>query len=245
MSQIDLKHATVYVEDGYTGPGGDSVGAIDNVAGYALGASVLTVDGFVGALAVNDVVTIAGSVVAAVLTKHRITAHTETSTNTTSITVTPALSAAVVDGAVITVLPHQLEIKVGEGNLSYSEKRNIEYVLNRGKLETVRQGDEVPVDVKFDFIWDFIRADTPQIPTIEDALKQRGQAANWVSSSSDQCEPYAVNIIIYYVPPCSTEDPETITISDYRWEELSHDFKAGQVSSSGKANITEATSVRA
>ena len=43
-----------------------------------------------------------------------------------------------------------LEIKVGEGNLTYSEKVNREYTLNRGILDKVRDGDQTPMDVSFD-----------------------------------------------------------------------------------------------
>jgi hypothetical protein len=244
MAQIDLKNATIYIRDGYSGPGGDSIGAINNVAGYAAGATVLAVDGFVGALAVNDLVTIVGSVLNAVLVKHRIIAHSETSTNTTSITITPALAGTVVENALITVLPHQIEVKIGEGNLTYSEKRNIMYTRDRGRLDTVREGDEDPVDVSMEAIWEFIKADSPNPPTIEDALKKRGQAVNWVSTSVDQCEPYAVDIVVEYDTPCATDDDEIITLRMFRYEEIGHDLRAAQFNIKGKCNVKEADVVR-
>lgn len=245
MAQIDLKNARIWFRDGYSGPGGDSVGAINFGAGYASGATVLAVDGFVGALAVHDYVTIAGSVVSGVLTHHRITAHSETTGNTTSITITPGLSGAVVDDAVITVLPHEIEVKIGEGNLQWTEKINMIYTKDRGRLSTVKEGDEEPLEVTFDFIWDFIKADTDKVPTIEDVLKQRGEASNWVSTATDACEPYAIDMVIEYDTPCSTDDDETITLEDFRHEELKHDLRAGQISCSGKCNRTEALAVRA
>lgn len=242
MAQIDLKNATIWIRDGYVGPG---VGAVNNAPGYPSGTTVLAVDGFVGALGVHDYITIVGSVIGGVLTHHRITAHTETSSNTTSITITPGLSAGVVDNAVITVLPHELEVKVGEGNCQWTEKRNVVYTKDRGRLSTVKLGDEDPVDVSFDFIWEFIKADTAKVPTIEDVLKKRGEASNWVSSATDTCEPYAVDIIIEYDTPCTTDVNEIIYLSDFRYEDLKHDLRAGQIACTGKCNITEATTVRA
>lgn len=72
-------------------------GAINLGAGYAAGTTVMTVDGFTGAVTTGNWLTIAGD-----KTPQRITAHTETLGNTTSITVSPGLRAAVADNAVVT-----------------------------------------------------------------------------------------------------------------------------------------------
>jgi hypothetical protein len=139
---------------------------------------------------------------------------------------------------------NSLEVKVGEGNLTWSEKKNRQYYKNRGLLDTVRDGDEEPVDVKLDFTWEWLKADTGDTPTVEDALKKRGEAASWVTTSADTCEPYAVDIEIIYSPPCVDQKNETILLSDFRYESLDHDIKAGTVSVSGKCNVTEATVTR-
>lgn len=237
MSAIDLKNATIRIKDGYAPSLGTPL--VNFMAGYAIGISTIAVDGFTGAIAVNDSIKFTANG-----THYMVTAHTETLTNTTSITFTPALTAAVADNAPITVLPHELEVTIGEGNLTWDEKRNITYILNRGTIDTVKLGDEVPVDVKMDATWEFLKASSGDPPTIEDALKQRGGAASWTSSSPDLCEPYAVDIEIDYVPFCSGEEKETITLSDFRWEQISHDPKTAQLSMSGKCNIKEATVVR-
>lgn len=72
-------------------------GAINNAAGYGIGVTALTVDTFTGAVVVGDWITIAGD-----LTPYRISAHTETLSNTTAITLDNGLRAAVADNAVIT-----------------------------------------------------------------------------------------------------------------------------------------------
>lgn len=138
--------------------------------------------------------------------------------------------------------PLSVTLKLGEGTLQYTEKRNLEYKKDRGILDTVREGDQEPVDVKFDFNWVFLKGDADT--TIEDAIKRRGGAAAWVSTDPDACAPYAVDIVIVYTPPCAAIKKETITLSDFRWEQLDHDPKAGTISCTGKCNITQATPVR-
>lgn len=141
--------------------------------------------------------------------------------------------------------PKTLDVKVGTGTLNYTESRNIEYIMNRGLLYEIRQGDDVPMDVKFDFIWQFIRAVTGSgTPTVEDALKQRGEASSWISSDTDVCRPYALDILILLDLQCSTQQRELITLVDFRYEKLDHDAKNSQVSCSGKCNVTQATDAR-
>lgn len=136
--------------------------------------------------------------------------------------------------------PNTLEVKLGDGNFTHSEKKNMEYVKDKGLLDTVREGDQEPVDIKFDFTWEFLKAVTSSgTPTVEDVLKHSGEAASWVTSSDDPCEPFAIDLEIEYAPICDGVDPEYIRFNDFRYEELSHDMRQGQVSASGKANITQ------
>lgn len=243
MAQIDLKNCDFFLEDGYAGPN-QAGGLINNGGGYTSGVTTIAVDGFVGAVVNGDRFTIAGDVDAnSDLVVHVVTANTS-SPNTTSITFTPATAHSVVDDAVVTILPHQLRVKIGEGNVSWTEKRPVVYVKDRGKLDTVRLGDQDPIEVKMDLLWVFLStAGGDTIPTPEEVLKHTGLAASWVSSSSDACEPYAVNIVIVYTPPCSVE-PETYLLHDFRYEDLGHDLKQGQIAMTGKCNITVVSSTR-
>lgn len=138
----------------------------------------------------------------------------------------------------------ELTIKVAEGSLSYSEKKNFRYIRDRGALSTVVEGDQEPVDVKLDIIWEFLKQGSGEAVTPEDFLKKRGGAAGYTSSDADTCAPYAIDIEIAYVPACAPTQNETITLSDFRFETLDHDMKQGMLSVSGKANVTEATVVR-
>lgn len=165
--------------------------------------------------------------------------------NTRQITFTPAFLTAdgiPADNAVITFTGRTLEIKIGEGNLTYDEKRTMQYTLDRGNLDTVREGDQVPMDVKFDFVWEFLTSVTGvEPPTIEDVLKHKGLAADWTSSSSDQCEPFAVDIEVEHIPPCGGEETELVILPDFRQESLAHDLRAGTVAATGKCNATQAS----
>ena len=198
----------------------------------------MVVDGIVGALTTGDTFKMQGSDTVT----YTITAHTETSSNTTSITFTPALAADVTDDQVIIVQPHVLYVKIGTGTLTYNERRKMEYVLDRGRIDTVRQGDEQPMEIRLDFMWEFLRAvGGSGVPTIEDALKKRGEAAGWVSSSADKCQPYAVDLVIEYDPPCVGVESELIVLPEFRWESLNHDPKAGMVNITGQCNSQTAT----
>lgn len=240
MSTIDLKHAIIYIEDGYAGSTGELGALINLMAGYMSGATSVAIDTLSGVVVVGDRFTIAGETASPV---HVVTGKTDTLGVTVSMTFTPALSAPVANNAVITWLPHQLAVDIGEGNCTYDENRNMEYKLNRGVLDTVREGDEQPMDVKIDANWEFLRSVSGEDVTIEEALKATGRASTWVTSSSDACEPYAVNLIIDYQPSCGS-NREIITLPDYRYEKLSHDPKAGTISTSGKCNAKQATVVR-
>ncbi len=216
---------------------------VDNAAltilGYGVGGLILNLTGGAGIIATGDRFTVGAGT-----TIHTVASHTETLGITTQVVFTPALSANANTGLGITILPNEIEIKIGDGNLTYSEKRNIKYIKDRGRLSTVRQEDDEPVEVKMDAIWEFIKASSGQIPTIEDALKKRGEASDWVTSAADTCEPYAVDIEVLYTPPCSGEQKERITLVDFRWEQFEHDLRQGMFSVSGKCNATEASVAR-
>ena len=141
-----------------------------------------------------------------------------------------------------------LTIKIGEGNLTYSEKKTMEYSLDRGNLDDVREGDDVPMDVSMDFVWEYLigSGSTGAVGSVEDFLKQQGAYASNVSTDADLCRPYAIDVIIEYMPnPYNCGDKETITLPDFRYEELAHDLSAGTVSCTGRCNAKVASVVRA
>lgn len=238
MAQIDLKNTTIKLKDGDV-----RTLRINNSGGYASGVTGFTVDGSSATRADGSAMT---TYVGRKFT-HNGVEHTIATvtggTTPTAITFTPATTLLVADNDVITINASELEINVGEGTLSYSEKKARQYTKNRGRLDEVRNGDEEPMDVKLDILWDYVTASTGSgTPTPEDFLKNRGEAANIITSDTeDSCRPFCVDIEIQNVPPCDGVDSETILLEHFRYESLDHDAKAGTISVSGKCNKTEAT----
>ena len=225
---IDLKQAQLFIQDGYS-----ASAAVNNASGYTTGATTMVIDGIAAIVATGTEFTLAGDD-----TVYVVTAHVETSSHTTSLTFAPGLVVAATDNEVITFLAHKVEVRIGEGNLTYTQKKTREYKKNRGKLDVVRNADEDQLDVSFDFVWDHLVSTTGEEITIEEALDGKGAAASWVSSSTETCEPYAVDLIILYTPICSTVEPEKIIFPDFRYDTLEHNLKDGTVNCKGSCNAT-------
>lgn len=137
--------------------------------------------------------------------------------------------------------PRSFSIKVAEGVIDYTEYKDRKYTLDRGKLGTVMNADEKPMDVKVDAIWENLTDGS--VFTFEDALKQRNDCSDWTSTDPDQCQPYCVDLEVAYDPDCGVER-EFITLQLFRYEQIGHQFKAGALSCSGKCNIQEADLLR-
>ncbi len=165
---------------------------------------------------------------------------------TWELTFTPALDGAnlPVTTKVITFLPQQIEIKIGDGNVTYTEANEYEYDLDRGLLDTVRSGDEVPMDVSLDFVYEYITTGTNETISPMDALKKIGGASGWVSSSSDACEPYAIDVEVVHTPICTTQAIETTVFSDFRSDNREVDLGEASVAVSGRCNVTQPTVTR-
>ncbi len=150
-----------------------------------------------------------------------------------------------VDGATGTGKPNKLALRIGDGNIEFDESKVREYVKDRGVLYDVRDGDEEPMDVTLDIIWEHLKASsTSNDVTPEDFLKFRGGASSFVSSDSNACRPKSIDLWIVYDPACSTEEIEKIELPDFRYEKLNHNAKQGMLKCTGKCNATEATITR-
>jgi len=246
MARIELRNCTVRVKDGLAG----AAAVNQAVTPPAATDTTLTIDGIALNTADTDLVpvgarfTIAGETAATV---HTVTARTPADTSpTTEITFTPALGAGTyADGGVLTFQAQQIEIKVGDGEVKYTEANEYKYDKDRGNLDTVREGDEVPMDVSLNFTFEHVKTGTGEAITPIDAIKGINGASEWVTSSSDPCEPYAVDIEVEHVPPCGSADKETILFPDFRSEKRDYDFKNAAIAVSGKCNATEPSVTRA
>jgi hypothetical protein len=237
MAQVDIKHATIRVKDGTS-----ILGAINDATPPIAGDGTITVDGFSVAIPVGSSMKVAGETDTNAI--HTVVSTVGGSTPT-SITFTPVLGAGTyLDNGIVTIGPNILNIKIGDGNLKYTEKKDMEYIRDRRNLDIVREKDEQPVEVDLEFVWEFLRADSGDPPTFEDALKKRGNASTWKSTDPDQCQPYCVDLEIIYTPPCTGIKREIIELPLFRFEDLDHDLTNGKVSVKGKCNVTEAIVTR-
>jgi hypothetical protein len=140
---------------------------------------------------------------------------------------------------------NELIIRIKEGQLSFTEHQNMNYVRDRGELANVMRGDEEPVDVKLDSIIEYFSAESGSVvPTPKEFLQRTGPAVAYTSSDADLCAPYAVDLEIELVNACGANSTETITIPDFRWESVDFNLKDGAFSIAGKANVTKVTAVR-
>ena len=236
LQQIDLKHTQIFIRDGYS-----AAAQVNLTGGYTVGATTMVIDNTGAGVVIPTGTTFkVGSVDQTV---YEVITHIETSGATTSITFTPGLVSAATDNEAIAFLPNEIEVRIGDGNLTYDEKYPRKYVLDRQQLSTVKDDDEAPLDVTMDFVWDHIIGTSGDPPTVHEALKRTGNASTWVTSDPDTCQPYSVDIVLLYTPDCAVE-PEQIVFPKFRYDTLSGDMKNGTVSCKGSCNVKSPVSTR-
>lgn len=243
MARIELRHCDVILQDGLSGT------ATGPAVAPAMGNTTLMISAVVLNTTITNQVpigarfTIAGeTAVAGAAPIHTVTARTPDPGSTTSITFSPSLGTGTYAASpTITFLPQQLTIKIGTGDITYTENNLYHYDLDRGNLDTVRQGDESPMDVTLAFTYEHITTGTNESIAPMDAIKRIGKASEWVSSATDKCEPYAVDILVVHTPPCGTSQKETTTFPDFRSEKRVPSYSKSEISVSGKCNATEPT----
>ena len=171
---------------------------------------------------------------------HAVTVlETHEGATTWQLTFTPSFLTADLpsNDDVVNFLPQQLTIKVGDGNITYTEHKEYQYLLDRGDLDTVREGNSVPMDVKLDCVYEHITTGTTEAISPMDALKQLGGAVAWVTTGP-ACEPYAIDVVVQHVLDCGTDQDETTVFPDFRADTKEINFKDATISVSGKCNVT-------
>ncbi len=243
MALIDLRDATIYLYDGLTGTATINDASISEAdATLAIDTVVLVGPSTTTLVPVGARFTVPNTSAQVFTVTARLPANAGP---TTTVTFTPVLTGDIpANAASLTFQAQRVAVTIGEGNLSYTEAQNMDYTLDRGNLDTVRQGDDVPVDVTMEFSYEFVATGTSETITPSDALKGVGGASEWVSSSSDLCEPFAVDVQIDRALSCGSVESELTTLADYRWESLEFSLRDATIASSGKCNITTATNTR-
>lgn len=245
MARIELRDVTIYIQDGLSGTAVLSANASQNDATINIGTVVLnTTD--------TDLVPVGARLYMdgeSVNTVHTVTARDPASTSpTTCVTITPVVGAGSYNSGnsenAVTFINQRLEVSIGEGNLTFTESKEYEYLRDRGNLDTVKEGDEQPISVELEFEFEYIRSESGQDITPVEAIKGINAASEWVSSATDACEPYAVDILLKHCVPCGSDQDQDILLPDFRWESLDYDFEAATIAVSGQCNVSNATITR-
>jgi hypothetical protein len=208
--------------------------------GYAAGATALTYDATTNPIPVGTLITVGTSAA-----RYLVTAATATVVTIAA----PGLLAAVVDNAVINVIGRTGQLKIGDGNLTYSEKRTREYLLDRGIIDEVRDGDEAPLEITMGGTIEYFTGHSTDPngapPSINDMLHKSGLASTWISSdTADACRPYSVDIEIDHRPDCTIYYAELIRFPGFRFDNIDGDLKAASFSVAGKCNIRQPEFIR-
>lgn len=240
MARIELRHTTIRIRDGLDGSATISTATPDaNDTTVNIAKPVLNTE-------VTDRVPVGARFT--VNTANNVTTYVVTGRTppddgpTATIEFAPAWGAVgtPAENDVITFLPQQIDVKIGEGNLSWTESKEYEYLLDRGDLDTVREMDEQPLDIDLEFVYEAVTTGTGEAITPVDAVKGIGGAAEWVSSSEDPCEPYCVELEVLHLVPCGPVEDERLTFPDFRYEGLDYDLSEATISVSGRCNVSDA-----
>ncbi len=137
-----------------------------------------------------------------------------------------------------------LTFKIGEGNLQWTEHMTREYSKDRGVLDTVRNADQEPLDLNFEFTWEWLRSGvTTGATSPYETITTVGESGGWeTSDDADPCAPPSIDIEVEHEVVCGTTTmTEVILFPKFRYEQLQCDAKAGTIAVSGKCNILRPT----
>jgi len=107
--------------------------------------------------------------------------------------------------------PSTLEVKLLEGRITMEEGFNNIVVMDRGTIDHVRAGDEMPLKVGFTF--KYVELFHASVATVWQWLKQSGPAASLVSTRASDCDRFTFDLELYIADPIGGTG-EKITFSD-------------------------------
>lgn len=246
MARIQLRDTTVYLQDGLSGTADINDASPADLTGVVTldvnGATVDLNTDLTTLIPLGARFTIAGETGSPI---HTVTARTPTAVGpTTNIVFTTAVASNVADTATLTFLPQQIEIRVGDGDLSWTEAREVLYDLDRDILDDVRLGPEQPLELNAAFVFEWAATGTGEPISPIDAIKRINDADEWVSSDSDQCRPYAIDVIVDHVVPCGTNQDQRFSFEDFRWDSLEYSIQDAAITLTGRCNRTDALVAR-
>jgi hypothetical protein len=140
--------------------------------------------------------------------------------------------------------PEELEIKIDDGNLSWTETRTIDVKLDRGELDYLEEGDDVPCELTLDCRFSAVKSSSGDDVTPIEFLKKTGGASAYKSTAA-LCAADAIDVEVEVAHDCGTTiEDEIITFAQFTYEKIGGNFKDGTLSISGKCNVKGPTSIR-
>lgn len=138
--------------------------------------------------------------------------------------------------------PKTLTIKIDEGNFNFTIKHPTFVVMNRGKIDSRKDGDETPTELTFgikveQFKYDYVDSGI----SVYDALHGGGgaAAAGWISV--DECGPFSVDIEFRMKNPCNPAQYEQLIFRKFHseQEQFAENAEANTLQVQGNALVAE------
>ena len=102
--------------------------------------------------------------------------------------------------------PGEVEVKLDEGNLAWSESRPVEIISDRGTLDHARRGAEQLIELTFSMRYTSHLDPNSASPTVYEALTRQGAASAWVSQNFGDSDDYSVNLEFTVADPAGGTD---------------------------------------
>ena len=141
--------------------------------------------------------------------------------------------------------PESVELKMDSGALTFTETKNWNYNLDRGHLDTVTQGDDSPMSVTLNGVWERLLSTAAEDPTPYEAIKGIGNASTWLPASAaagEDCPSYNVNIVVENRPPyCegALNLGERLIFPQFRFDTIDGSLADGTLTFTGQCNALE------
>ena len=141
---------------------------------------------------------------------------------------------------------NELELVIGDGNVTWTEQRPLEYTNDRDLLDERRLAAEVPMEVNLTAKLDYYTGLTAgSVPSPMDAFYFQNHASTWESTDSDPCRPKCLDLVMDNVPTCDgTDARETYIFPKFFAENVDFDVQAAQLSIRGTCLATKVTTTR-
>lgn len=139
--------------------------------------------------------------------------------------------------------PERIELIMDDGTLQWTENYPREFIKNRGKIDTVRDGDEMEMEISFEGRFYSMTSESGEPITPHEFLRKEGAGSSLVTTG-DPCQPYCCDIVVEKKNSCGSVTDEIFRFPKFFVESIGGDFKAGTLSFQGKCNAISPVAIR-